>query len=107
MGAITSDSHYRLFRTVFARNGFNADEHEFILTRRGTALFIASRTVPMDLRPYGGPEDGAILDSEVQEVDLATGKLVFSWDMLRHVNTGLGRVVVRRGMGRLPPRLHR
>ncbi|QKV90690.1 aryl-sulfate sulfotransferase [Streptomyces sp. NA02950] len=80
------DSHYRLFRTVSAHNGFNADEHEFILTRRGTALFIASRTVPMDLRPYGGPEDGAILDSEVQEVDLATGKLVFSWDMLRHVN---------------------
>ncbi|WP_236075884.1 hypothetical protein [Streptomyces coffeae] len=39
---------------------------------------LAPRTVPMDLRPYGGPEDGAILDGAVQEVDLATGRLVFS-----------------------------
>ncbi|WP_336054786.1 arylsulfotransferase family protein [Streptomyces sp. CA2R101] len=80
------DSHYRLVRTVFARHGFHPDEHEFILTRRGTALFIATKPVPMDLRPYGGPKDGAILDSEVQEVDLATGELVFSWDILDHVN---------------------
>ncbi|MEU6332549.1 arylsulfotransferase family protein [Streptomyces sp. NPDC047049] len=80
------DSHYRLVRTVFARHGFHPDEHEFTLTRRGTALFIATKPVPMDLRPYGGPKDGAILDSEVQEVDLATGELVFSWDILDHVN---------------------
>ncbi|MDF2257295.1 arylsulfotransferase family protein [Streptantibioticus ferralitis] len=80
------DNHYRLLRTVFARHGFNADEHEFLLTRRGTALFIASKPVPMDLTPYGGPKNGAIEDSEVQEVDLATGRLVFSWDMLQHVN---------------------
>ncbi|MFG2096279.1 arylsulfotransferase family protein [Streptomyces sp. NPDC048612] len=80
------DSHYRLVRTVFARHGFHPDEHEFLLTRRGTALFIASKPVPMDLRPYGGPEGGAILDSEVQEVDLATGELVFSWDILDHVD---------------------
>jgi len=83
------DEHYRLLRTVFARNGFSADEHEFMLTRQGTALFIASKAVPMDLRPFGGPKKGAIEDSEVQEVDLATGRLVFSWDMLTHVNPGL------------------
>lgn len=80
------DTHYRLIRTVFARHGFYPDEHEFTLTRRGTALFLASKPVPMDLTPYGGPKDGAILDSEVQEVDLATGKLVFSWDALQHLD---------------------
>ncbi|MFF3516937.1 arylsulfotransferase family protein [Streptomyces sp. NPDC002573] len=80
------DDHYRVLGTVFARHGFSADEHEFLLTRRGTALFIASKPVPMDLTPYGGPKNGAIEDSEVQEVDLATGRLVFSWDMLQHVN---------------------
>jgi hypothetical protein len=86
------DNHYRLLGTVRARNGFNADEHEFLLTRRGTALFIASKAVPMDLTPYGGPKNGAIEDSEVQEVDLATGRLVFSWDMLQHVNPALSEV---------------
>ncbi|GGU64697.1 hypothetical protein GCM10010502_14330 [Kitasatospora aureofaciens] len=80
------DDHYRLLRTVFARHGFYPDFHEFLLTRRGTALFIASKPVPMDLTPYGGPKNGAIEDSEVQEVDLATGRLVFSWDILDHVN---------------------
>ncbi|MEU6221774.1 arylsulfotransferase family protein [Streptomyces sp. NPDC047022] len=80
------DSHYRLLRTVFARHGYYPDEHEFTLTRRGTALFIASRPVPMDLTPYGGPADGAILNSEVQEVDLATGKLVYSWNALDHLD---------------------
>ncbi|MGW7363143.1 arylsulfotransferase family protein [Streptomyces sp. NPDC054841] len=80
------DDHYRLITTVSAHHGFNADEHEFLLTRRGTALFIASKAVPMDLTPYGGPKDGAILDSEIQEVDLETGKLVFSWDLLDHLD---------------------
>ncbi|MFE0513650.1 arylsulfotransferase family protein [Streptomyces sp. NPDC058964] len=80
------DNQYRLITTVSARHGFNADEHEFLLTRRGTALFIATKPVPMDLRPYGGPANGAILDSEIQEVDLKSGKLVFSWDLLDHLN---------------------
>ncbi|WP_416984461.1 arylsulfotransferase family protein [Streptomyces sp. T028] len=80
------DDHYRLITTVSAHHGFNADEHEFLLTRRGTALFIATKPVPMDLRPYGGAENGAILDSEIQEVDLETGKLVFSWDLLDHLD---------------------
>lgn len=80
------DSHYRLLKTVSARHGFSADQHEFLLTSRGTALFIATKPVPMDLRPYGGAADGAILNSEVQEVDLATGKLVFSWNFLDQVD---------------------
>lgn len=80
------DSHYHLIRTVFAHHGFYPDEQEFLLTRRGTALFIASKPVPMDLRPYGGPKNGAIEDSEIQEVDLATGELVFSWDALEHLD---------------------
>jgi hypothetical protein len=80
------DNHYRLLKTVSAQNGFDADEHEFLLTSRGTALFIASKAIPMDLTPYGGPANGSILDSQVQEVDLETGKLVFSWDLLENLD---------------------
>ncbi len=80
------DRHYRLLRTVFAKHGYYPDEHEFTLTRRGTALFIASRPVPVDLTPYGGPKNGAIENSEIQEVDLATGRLLFSWNALDHLN---------------------
>lgn len=80
------DDHYRLLNTVFAHHGFYPDEHEFLLTRKGTALFIATKPVPMDLTPYGGPKDGAILDSEIQEVNPETGKLLFSWDLLDHLD---------------------
>ncbi|MER7468146.1 arylsulfotransferase family protein [Streptomyces sp. NPDC097981] len=80
------DTHYRLLRTVFAHHGYYPDEHEFTLTRKGTALFLASKPVPMDLTPYGGPKNGAILDSEVQEVDLATGRLLYSWSALDHLD---------------------
>ncbi|TCC00697.1 hypothetical protein E0H26_02285 [Micromonospora zingiberis] len=86
------DSSYRLRQTVTARNGFHADRHEFLLTRRGTALFLASRAEPADLRAYGGPADGAILNGEVQEVDLATGDLVFSWNVREHVDPAESRV---------------
>ncbi|MEV7390641.1 arylsulfotransferase family protein [Streptomyces sp. NPDC091215] len=80
------DSHYRLLKTVFAHHGYYPDEHEFTLTRRGTALFIASRPVPVDLTPYGGPKNGSIENSEIQEVDLATGRLLFSWNALDHLD---------------------
>ncbi|MFD4542052.1 arylsulfotransferase family protein [Streptomyces bauhiniae] len=73
-------------RTVFAHHGYYPDEHEFTLTRRGTALFIASKPVPMDLTPYGGPKNGSIENSEIQDVDLATGRLVFSWNALDHLD---------------------
>ncbi|WP_243769070.1 arylsulfotransferase family protein [Streptomyces cyanogenus] len=80
------DQQYRLLKTVFAHHGYYPDEHEFTLTDRGTALFLASKPVPMDLTRYGGPKDGAILNSEVQEVDLATGRLLYSWNALDHVD---------------------
>lgn len=78
--------HYRLIRKIVAQNGWTADLHEFTLTPRGTALFIAAKEVPMDLTPYGGSKNGAIEDAEIQEVDLRTGRLVFHWDMLDHVS---------------------
>ncbi|MET7380490.1 arylsulfotransferase family protein [Streptomyces sp. NPDC005526] len=80
------DRHYRLLKTVFAHHGYYPDQHEFTLTRRGTALFIASKPVPMDLTPYGGRKNGSIENNEIQEVDLATGRLLFSWNALEHLD---------------------
>jgi len=80
------NDHYRQIRKLVAKDGWTADLHEFTLTPRGTALFIAAKEVPMDLTPYGGPKNGAIEDAEVQETDLRTGRLVFHWDMLGHVD---------------------
>lgn len=79
------DQHYHRIATITARNGFTADLHEILITPRGTALFTAAKEVPMDLSAYGGPVNGEIEDSAIQEVSLKTGRLVFQWDMLAHV----------------------
>jgi hypothetical protein len=80
------NDHYRLLKTVTAANGWTADQHEFLITPQGDAIFTVFKLVPMNLAKYGGPSQGFVGDSGVQEIDLATGKLLFSWDMLKHVS---------------------
>jgi hypothetical protein len=80
------DRRYRQLGTLMPKNGYTADVHEFLLTPRRHALFTSVKTVPMDLTSYGGPRNGAVADYQVQEIDLASGRLVFSWDALEHLD---------------------
>lgn len=66
--------------------GLGADIHEFQITANDTALLSAYNATQLDLTPYGGPVDGYILDGIFQEVDIATGKGLFTWSALEHVN---------------------
>jgi len=82
---IVADPSYQTLSTIHAHNGLKVDLHEFVVTPRGTAQVTAYRTVKYDLSPYGGPKDGVLLSGVAQEIDIATGKLVFEWDSLDHV----------------------
>lgn len=82
---VVYDSRYRKIASVRAGNGLQGDLHEFQLTPRGTAYIVIYDEVQADLRPVGGPKDGWVYDSVVQEVDVATGKVVFEWRSLDHV----------------------
>jgi hypothetical protein len=73
------DSSYRLLKTVSAGNGLAGDIHEFLITPQNTALFTIYRTVNVDLTRFGGPRDGEIKEGVVQEVDIATGRVLFEW----------------------------
>jgi arylsulfotransferase ASST len=79
------DSSYRQVAQVRAGNGYSADLHELLLTPQGTALICAYNPVPTDLSSVGGPAAGTALDSIVQEIDVATGKVLFEWHSLEHV----------------------
>ena len=59
-------------------------EHDFVISG-GDAWVTAYKDVPMDLSPFGGPVNGTLSDSAVQEYDLKTGKLVKTWDALQHI----------------------
>ena len=55
------------------------------LTDRGTALRLSYDRVKHDLRFAGGVRDGRVLDNVVQEVDLATGLVLFEWHSVGEV----------------------
>ena len=76
---------YKRIATIHAAYGYSADLHEFTLTNNGTALITASVPVKADLSSVGGPRDGSVLDSVVQEIDVRTGRLVWTWHALGHV----------------------
>jgi outer membrane protein assembly factor BamB len=64
---------YREVGRVAAGNGLATDFHEFSLTTRGTALLIAY------------VDDGQLLDSAVQEIDVATGQVLLDWRASDHI----------------------
>jgi hypothetical protein len=79
------DQHYRVIATVKAGHGLDADRHEFTLTPQGTALITISHQVPYDLSSVGGPANGSVFDGVVEEIDVATGRVLFEWHSLDHV----------------------
>jgi hypothetical protein len=79
------DHNYRTIATVQAGNGYTADTHAFQITRQGTALVAAYRAVPADLSSVGGPRHGTLVASAVQEIEIATGQVLWQWDARAHL----------------------
>ncbi len=80
------DTSYREIARVSAAGGRQADLHEFLLTPQGTALITCfPDTVTADLSHLGGPKHGPVIDSVIQEIDVASGRLLFEWRGRAHV----------------------
>ena len=82
---VVYDDSYHELAHLKAADGLDGDLHEFQLTPRGTAFISVYETVPRDLTAVGGPRQGFVYDSIVQEIDLDSGKPVFEWHSLDHV----------------------
>lgn len=65
--------------------GLPTDLHDMIPSSRGT-WYAASyaRRDNVDLTPFGGPADGSVWDTVIQEVT-ASGKLLWSWNSKDHI----------------------
>ncbi|HET8951917.1 MAG TPA: arylsulfotransferase family protein [Solirubrobacteraceae bacterium] len=79
------DAGYRQIATIRPGNGLTSDLHDMQLTDRGTALLLSYDRVKRDLRFIGGARHGRLLDNVVQEVDLATGLVLFEWHSVGQV----------------------
>jgi hypothetical protein len=73
------DTSYRPVAEVRPGNGLVGDVHEFLIAKNDTALFTVYHRRPVDLSSVGGPKEGSIWDGIVQEVDIATGRVLFEW----------------------------
>jgi hypothetical protein len=85
-GATTSgewvvvDQHYRQVATLTATTGgWVLSQHELVING-DDAWVTAYKNIPADLSPYGGLANGTLTDVAVQEYNLGTGQLLYSWD---------------------------
>jgi hypothetical protein len=82
---VIADAAYRTIRRIQAARGLHADLHEFVITPADTALLTSYVVTDADLRAVGGPRRGTIQDAIFQEIDLATGAVLFEWHSLDHI----------------------
>lgn len=89
------NASYDIVHKVDGANNLSADLHEFLITPQGTALMTIYQIVPGDTSMFRkfDPEKTAadrepnwIWDCAFQEVDIATGELVFEWRASEHYN---------------------
>ena len=79
------NQRYQQIATVNAGNGLSADGHEFLITPWNTALILSYTTTTADLTSIGGPANQTVINGVVQEIDIATGKVLFQWNSQDHV----------------------
>ncbi|KAI0395967.1 Arylsulfotransferase-domain-containing protein [Xylariaceae sp. FL0594] len=80
------DSTYTLAYNVSSPGPSSASMgiHECQLSSGGSAVVVLIERIPFDLSSVGGPANGEVLDNIVQEIDVATGNLVWMWRASDH-----------------------
>ena len=78
------DQHYRTVATLKGAAGWIITLHGFAISG-DDAWVTANKNVPVNLSKYGGAYNGVLVDSAVQEYNLKTGRLLHTWDALKHI----------------------
>jgi hypothetical protein len=84
--AVIADASYRTIKVVRAGNGYQPDLHAFQIAPEDTAVFTVFDAVRCNLSHYGGPANGAVADTVLQELDLKTGLVRYEWHAIDHVS---------------------
>ncbi len=82
---VVADAAYNEITRIRAHNGYKADLHEILLTSRNTALITIYNEIRADLTSVGGAVDGRLVEGVVQEIDIATRRVLFEWHSIDHV----------------------
>jgi hypothetical protein len=85
---VVMDSNYQRVATVRGGTGEEADLHDFQIAPNNIAYITVYDVIRCDLSPLGGPKNGALVDTGVQEIDMKTGLVRWEWHSLDHVALG-------------------
>ncbi len=81
---VVVNNHYQPVARLKGANSWVLTLHELAI--RGDDVWVtANKNIQIDLSKYGGAYNGALIDSAVQEYNLKTGKLLYTWDALDHI----------------------
>jgi EmrB/QacA subfamily drug resistance transporter len=84
---IVVDDHYRRVATLKGAAGWVLTLHSMVIQGHD-AWVTANKNVRADLSGDGGVSNGVFTDSAVQEYDLRTGKLLYTWTASSHIPRG-------------------
>jgi hypothetical protein len=84
---VVNQQYLQAAKPLSAASGWVITQHEMII--QGHDAWVTANSVPESLpaadRPAGVSAGQQVVDSAVQEYDLTTGKLLYSWSALAHV----------------------
>ena len=81
---IVVNNHYQRIASLKGADGWVLTLHSMVI-RGHDAWVTANKNVRADLSGDGGVSTGVFTDSAVQEYDLRTGKLVYTWQASDHI----------------------
>ena len=76
--------HYQTVASIRGRNGWVLTLHAMVI-RGHDAWVTANRNVPANLSKQGGVNNGVLVQSAIQEYDLRTGRLLYTWNASDHI----------------------
>jgi hypothetical protein len=82
---VIRDDAYEPIARVRPGNGYRGDHHEFLITPRDTALILSYQPVWSEIGSGRSARRAVVLDQIVQEVDIATGLVLFEWHALGNI----------------------
>ncbi len=91
---VVLNDHYQTLARLKGVDGWRLTLHELIIDGHD-AWVTANRNIAKNLSQWGGTYNGTLTDSAVQEYDLKTGRLLYSWDALKHLPLAASHALVQ------------
>jgi EmrB/QacA subfamily drug resistance transporter len=81
---VVVNQHYQRVATLKGADGWVLTLHSFVVDGHD-AWVTANKNVQANLAKYGGVNGGTLVESAVQEYDLRTGALLYTWNASGHI----------------------